>query len=224
MQNGFDSARLFRTYLRYVWAFFAAAILAFPLQAQALTVRTKGDLRLWETVTDRSRPLNWPWADGADTAVVTFSSRLSRAVSSVTVSRTSGDWCGRCAHPVPSSAPEGLVIATLVQLKDGSEIARDTAELAYVPGVAAQRTADNSVVTHPITVRTQRQRSWRRVASPCAAGFDACWWNFAGPSGYEVIWAASSGLHRVARVFEDCGTVDEVVLKFVLPGFFMKVL
>jgi len=222
MQNRFDSTRLLRTYLRHVWAFFAVALLAFPLQTQALTVRTKGDLRLWETVTDRSQPLNWPWADGADTAVVTFSSRLSRAVSSVTVRRTSGDRRGSCAHPVPATAEEGLVVARLVQFGDGVEIARDTAELAYVPGLVSHGEA-GGVVTRPISVLSKASRSWWVVSRPRMAGFDARWWNLEGPSGYEVIWAKSTGPHRVTRVFQGHGTVDAIVLRFVLPGFFLRV-
>lgn len=59
--------------------------------AAAGVVRTKADLRLWQTVDDRAAPLEWPWADDADFAALVFSNRLTGAVSSAAVSRGEGE-------------------------------------------------------------------------------------------------------------------------------------
>ena len=176
--------------------------------ASPVTVRTKSELRQWETVTDRSRPLAWPWADGADKAVLTFSNRLTRTVSSVTVAREAGASRGACGHPVAAATDEALVAVTLMQTAAGIEVGRETAELAYVPGVADRA----------ITVRTKASRDWGRVRELRLAGYDATWWNVPGPSGYEVVWAVPPGPHRIVREFEDAGVVDEAVLKFGLLG------
>lgn len=189
--------------------------LTFALPTLALTVRAKSDLRLWETVADRARPLSWSWEAGADAAALTFSNQLTRAVWSVTVPRTSGALRGECPHPVPKTTDEALVAATLVQTADGVEVARETAELAYVPGVSA------GPVAAPITVHTKAARDWGHVQRPSLAAFDARWWDLSGPSGYEVLWAEPPGLHTVVRAFEGVGVVDEVVLKFGLPGFWL---
>lgn len=192
-----------------VWA------VAVVFSASALTVRAKSDMRLWETVTDRARPLSWSWEFGADAAVVTFSNRLTKAVSSLVVIRTNGAMRGECPHPAPEVTDEGLVAATLVQTADGVEVARETAELAYVPGVSA------GPVAAPITVHTKAARDWGHVQRPSLAAFDARWWDLSGPSGYEVLWAEPPGLHTVVCAFEGVGVVDEVLLKFGLPGFWL---
>lgn len=185
------------------------------LAASALTVRAKSDMRLWETVTDRARPLSWSWEADADAAVVTFSNRLTKAVSSLDVVRTIGTLRGECPHPAPEATDEGLVVATLVQTADGVEIARATAELAYLPGVSA------GAVAAPITVHAKAERDWWRVQRPRLAAFDARWWNRPGPSGYEVLWVEPPGSHTVFRAFEGVGVLDEVVMKFGVPGFWL---
>lgn len=59
----------------------ALFLVSFPaVSSFALTVRTKSDLRLWETVTERANPLAWTWEDGADEAKLAFSNRLTRTV------------------------------------------------------------------------------------------------------------------------------------------------
>jgi len=211
MRSGNGRAFLFSAYRTSVatalgLTFFAAFL---PYRAFAVTVRTKADLRLWETVTDRAGPLSWAWEPNADSARLTFSNRLTQVVSSANVLRTAGATRGNCPHPVPPSAEEALVVATLVQSADGIEISRETAELAYVPGAAGCA----------MTVRTKADREWRRVRSPRLSAFDARWWNAAGPSGYEVLWTVPAGPHRVVREFEGAGVVDEVVLWFGTLGF-----
>ena len=200
--------------MRCAAAGFALVIIGLlvPREAFALTVRTKSDLRMWETVTDRSRPLAWSWADGADTAMLTFSNRLTRAVESVVVSRDAGALRGECGQIMVVTTEEALVVATLVQTAEDVEIARETAGLAYTPGAAG----------HPITVRTKESREWVCVSSPRIAGFDAQWWNVAGPSGYDVIWSKPPGWHLVRREFE--GVVDEIMLKFGLVGMVLLVM
>ena len=83
--------------------------------AFAVTIRSKSDLRLWETVADRSLPLEWPWEGAADSATVSFSNRLTRACSTMTVVRAAGATRGSCASPVTQPGGETLVDATLVQ-------------------------------------------------------------------------------------------------------------
>ena len=203
------------SYRLCVWTLLVWMGGACPRIVSALTVRAKSDMRLWETVTDRARPLSWSWEFGADAAVVTFSNRLTKAVSSLDVIRTNGAMRGECPHPALEGTDEGLVITTLVQTADGVEIARETAELAYVPGVSA------GAVTAPITVRAKTERDWSRVQRPRLAAFDARWWDRSGPSGYEVLWAEPSGSHTVFRAFEGVGVLDEVVMKFGVPGFWL---
>lgn len=199
--------------MRCVFLPFAAAwLVAFATcDASAVTVRAKTDLRQWETVTDRLRPLEWSWEGCADEAVLTFSNRLTRTVKSVAVAREAGASRGACDHPVASVTDEALIVATLVQKAGGVEIAHETAELAYVPGVAGGA----------ISVRTKKNREWMRVREPRLAGYDARWWNVTGPSGYEVLWAELAGPHRVVREFEGAGVVCETVLKFGLLGYLM---
>lgn len=192
----------------------ALALASFPLVSSfALTVRTKSDLRRWETVTDRSQPLSWAWEGAADATVLTFSNRLTHAVSSATVSRAAGAMRGSCPHPVADTSDETLVVATLVQTASGVEVAREMAELAYVPGAGGGA----------ITVRPKACREWTRVRKPRVAAYDARWWDVAGPSGYEVIWAKPCGSHRVVREFAGTGVVDETVLKFGRPGLLLSI-
>jgi len=179
--------------------------------SSTLTVRTKADLRLWETVTDRSASLSWSWMDTADTARLSFSNRLTRAVSTLSVNRVPGEVRGTCPHPVPPETGEALVVATLIQYAGGAEVSRDAAELAYVPGASGR----------PLTVRTKAARDWWRVPHPRLSAFDARWWDVSGPSGYEVLWARPSGAHRVERAFEGVGVVDETVLWFGSSGFWL---
>ena len=185
-----------------------------PCTSSALTVRGKSDLRRWETVTDRSQPLSWAWEGASDAAVLTFSNRLTHAVSSATVSRAAGAMRGSCPHPVADTSAEALIVATLVQTAGGVECAQETAELAYVPG---------AVAAQGIVVRTKARREWDRVRQPRLAAYDASWWDVGGPSGYEVIWAEPCGPHCVVREFAGAGVVDETVLRFGTPGLLLSI-
>ena len=118
--------RLFvRTALRFAPACLALAPL-FCARASALTVRTKADMRLWETMADCSAPLSWSWEEGADSARLVFSNCVTRTVSSVSVQRVAGETRGSCAQPAPQGG-EGLFGVTLVQRGGGAEMSRDSA-------------------------------------------------------------------------------------------------
>lgn len=194
--------------------FFAIAALLplFPLDGSALTVRTRADLRYWETVTDRSAPLRWSWEDKADSARLTFCNRLTENSSSVVVERQPGASCGSGSQPSWASVDVAYVDVSLVQLSAGVEIAQQTAVLAYVPGAAGC----------PLTVRTEQDRDWCRVVRPQLAGFDADWWNVPGPSGYEIFKLPADGQRRFVREFVGAGVVDEVVLVCGKPCFWMS--
>ncbi len=139
-----------------------------------VTLRTKADMRLWETVHDRSDQLAWPWEEAADSATLVFSNRLTCAVETLDVSRVSGETRGFCAQP--SQKCETIVGVSLVQKSDGAEVSRETATLAYVDGAGGG----------PITVRARAHRDWRRVRSPRVFAFDPAWSGGAGESGYDI--------------------------------------
>ena len=82
----------------------------------AATIRTKADMRLWETVADRSAPLSWPWEEGADSATLVFSNCVTRTIASAVVQRVAGEMRGSYAQPAPQEG-EGLV-AVVVRIGD----------------------------------------------------------------------------------------------------------
>jgi len=154
----------------------ALALLSLP-HCHAATVRTKADMRLWETVADRSAPLSWPWEEGADSATLVFSNCVTRTIASAVVQRVAGEMRGSYAQPAPQEG-EGLVGVTLVQSGGGVEISRETASLAYVSGAGGG----------PITVRALGTREWKRVAEPRVQAFDPTWLGEVGESGYDIAW------------------------------------
>ena len=144
------------------------------MSAFAQTVLSKSDLRLWETVVDRAKPLEWPWVDEADSATLVFSNRLTRAVKTVNVSRGSDETRGYCAQPLQDR--ETIVDVSLVQKAGGAEVSRETATLAYFDGAGGG----------PITVRAKTYGEWRRVRSPRVFAFDPEWSGGTGDSGYDI--------------------------------------
>ena len=144
------------------------------MSAFAQTVLSKSDLRLWETVVDRAKPLEWPWVDEADSATLVFSNRLTGAVKTVNVSRGSGETRGYCAQPLQDR--ETIVDVSLVQTADGAEVVRETATLAYFDGAGGG----------PISVRAKTYGVWRRVRSPRVFAFDPEWSGGTGDSGYDI--------------------------------------
>ena len=148
------------------------------MAASGATVRSKSDMRLWEAVVDRSAPVSWPWADGAESATLVFSNHVTRAVASVAVQRGGDEPRGSCSHPVPPGAGEALFDVTLEQLGHGAVIERESAVLAYVPGAGGG----------PVTVRAMGTREWNRVRRPRVVAFDPEWLGESGESGYSVVW------------------------------------
>ena len=173
--------------------------------AFAATVRSKSDLRLWETVTDRSRPIEWPWEESADSATLTFSNRVTRAASTVEVVRATGERRGMVGSPrrgdrqpgpldslVTQPGVETLVDVTLVQTVGGVEVARETATLAYVSGAGGG----------PITVRAVMgapERELAKVQEPRVYAFDPAWLGEAGESGYDIAWPMYRPLKIILR-------------------------
>ena len=171
-------------------AAFLAAALPCASPASAATILSKADLRLWQTVHDRAAPLEWAWEDGADAAALTFSNRVTRAVSRVTVARGDGDARGSCAQPTLGS-DEAVFDVTLAQTASGSEIARESATLAYVHGAGGG----------PLTLRPMHppERELARLQKPRVHAFDPTWLGEAGDSGYDVAWPAHTGLKLFLR-------------------------
>lgn len=158
------------------------------MSAFAQTVLSKSDLRLWETVVDRAKPLEWPWVDDADSATLVFSNRLTRAVETVNVSRGSDETHGFCAQPLQDR--ETIVDVSLVQKAGGAEVSRETATLAYFDGAGGG----------PITVRANPgTREWERVRDPRVYAIDPAWQGESGESGYDIAWPINLGLTIILR-------------------------
>ena len=157
----------------------------------AATIRAKSDMRLWETVADRSCPLEWPWEEAADSATLSFSNRLTRVCSAVTVARAGGETRGSCASPVAQPDVEALVDVTLVQKAGGVAVSQESAVLAYVAGASGG----------PITVRAlaAQERELARLQAPRVYAFDPVWWGETGASGYDVAWPLYRGLKIILR-------------------------
>jgi len=147
-------------------------------------------MRLWETVMDRSAPLAWTWSDGADSATLTFSNRITGVVWSATVSRECGDVRGACDQPAPQTG-ESVIDVTLVQFAGGGgEVARESATLAYVNGAGGG----------PITVRANPgAREWECVREPRVFAYYPVWYGEAGDSGHDFRLPEYTGLKMILR-------------------------
>lgn len=167
---------------------FAFVVSLSALSCDAMTIRTKADMRLWETVSDRSIPLSWSWADGADSATLVFSNRVTRAISSATVQRVANETHGSLAQPAPASG-ESVVDVKLSQKAGGVEVASESATLAYVDGAGGG----------PITVRASGVKSWDRVLLPRVFAVDPSWQRLSGDSGYDVAWPNVKGVGIIVR-------------------------
>jgi hypothetical protein len=109
----------------------------------------------WQTFADPSRPLTWCW-DDADAATITCR-RAGAAETVVDIERGESEVFG--SFPVPVAA-EDLAQGTEclfdieLELSRGTELIRkETARLAYLPGIAS----GGMIVREPGT------RSWRKV-------------------------------------------------------------
>ena len=176
-----------RRFRRVAWR--VATILSVVLcagAACAATIRSKADLRLWQTVQDRAAPLAWSWEEAADAATLTFSNRVTHVVSSDTVSRAPGEARGSCAQPVPP-AREDVVDVTLTQTAGGRAVACESATLAYVSGAGGG----------PITVRVKGTREWNRFLEARVFAVDPVWLGEVGDSGYDIAEPEYTGTRLV---------------------------
>ena len=171
-------ARLLPAPFAYIFTVAAAISILAPLPAQSagVTIRTKADMRLWQTVDDCSAPLVWPWVDDADSASVVFSNRLTAAVASLSVQRVDAQTHGSCGQHLLGDGRNALVDVTLVQKRGSVDVATDSAALAYVPGAGGG----------PLAVRAKSAWNWRRVREPMVFAFDPLWLGLAGDSGYAI--------------------------------------
>ena len=173
--------KIFRTFL--------SAVLLCAGVATAETILSKADLRLWQTVHDRSAPIAWPWEDGAEAATLVFSNRVTRVVSSDTVLRGAEETHGHHAHPPLEVGREALFDVTLEQTSGGRTIAREAATLAYVSGAGGG----------PIAVRVRGSREWEVFSRPRVYAIDPAWWGESGDSGYDVAPPTCSGMYMIFR-------------------------
>ena len=164
------------------------AVLLCALSSSAATIRSKADLRLWQTVQDRAAPLAWSWEKGADAATLTFSNRVTHVVSSSAVSRESDEMRGSSAQPV-LSAREDVVDVTLTQTVGGREIACESATLAYVSGAGGGA----------IMVRVKGTRDWNRFLEARVFAVDPAWRGELGDSGYDIAGPNYAGMRLIFR-------------------------
>ena len=125
------------------------------------------DGRVWQTVFDPSAPLEWRWADGAESATVTVTNALFGTVDApIVVARTANAKYGSVAMPSPERSgdtSEGLVDVVLVQRGAGDvEISCECARLAFLPGVGGGQADLDSKPS---------------FASPRVVPYDAAWTN-----------------------------------------------
>ncbi len=197
-QNKTDSGFCRGHYARFAGVMLLLVSALATVPCAGTTIRAKTDMRLWETVHDRTERLTWPWAEGADSAELTFSNRVTGACLSMTDSRVADARRGSCdqasvypSDPLARTNAETLVDVTLVQKAGGNEIARESATLAYVNGAGGG----------PITVRTMGtpEREMAKLREPRVYAFDPAWLGEAGDSGYAIAWPPYIGMFFIFR-------------------------
>ena len=157
-----------------IWAAFAGPV-----------ILSHEDGRVWQTVFDPSAPLEWRWADGAESATVTVTNALFGSVGApIVVARTANAKYGSVAMPNPERSAdtgEGLVDVVLVQRGAGdAEISSECARLAFLPGVGGGQVTLDSKPS---------------FGSPRVVPYDAAWTN-AAVSEVGVTLAVDGGLSR----------------------------
>ena len=169
----------------------AFALFSCVVQCRGETIRSKADMRLWQTVHDRAAPLEWSWEEGADSATLTFSNRVTRLAWSRSFLRTTGEVRGGCTQPAPGDG-ETVIDVALEQLAGANVVAREAATLAYVAGAGGG----------PITVRGAMGKPERELAKapePRVYAFDPAWLGEAGDSGYAVAWRRFRAMTVILR-------------------------
>ena len=148
-------------------------------------------MRLWQTVHDRAAPLEWSWEEGADSATLTFSNRVTRLAWSHSLPRKPGEMRGNYDQPSPVEG-EAVIDMVLEQLAGANVVARESATLAYVAGAGGG----------PITVRGamgKPERELVKVPEPRVYAFDPAWLGEAGDSGYAVAWRRFRAMTVILR-------------------------
>ena len=197
-----------------------AAASAAAVAHGAITVRAKADGRVWQTVMAPTSPLAWPWEAGADSARLTLSNRMTRAVTTQVVAKSGDELYGSYAMPPPAAGEEAFYFVELVLFSDAAEVARHSADIAYVNGVAGR----------PVAVKPRGSKDWRRFPGPRLSSYDAAWSNATataastvlavtdvggavssietpGSSGYVVLASPKTGECRFDLGFDDSSAV-----------------
>lgn len=209
-----------------------AALSVVAASAVAETIRTKSDLRIWQTAMHPDDPLSWPWEKGADSATVSLSNRLTGAVSQYAVEKSGDELRGVCPLPALAVGAEAFYAATLTLFAGGSEVARYAADIAYVNGVAGRA----------FDVQDSAGRGWGRVRGARLSTYDAAWLDettnavsvtiatdggagesLPGTSGYLVLKSAEPGEVRFDLGFDEDPDIWMAILRFCAPGFMLLI-
>lgn len=212
-------------------AIILAAVSAVAASAVAATVRTKSDLRIWQTAMHPTDPLSWPWEKGADSATVTLSNRLTGVVSQYAVEKSGDEMYGEVVPP-QTPGVEAFFAAELVLFSGSSEVACYAADIAYVNGVAGRA----------FDVQDSADRGWSRVRGARLSTYDAAWLEettnavsatlsadvgaaetLPGTSGYLVLKSEEPGDVQFNLGFDEDPDVWTALLRFCATGFMLFV-
>ena len=134
--------------------------------AEVVMVRPESEGRIWQTVLDPSKPIEWPWVLGSDSARLTITSHWDEAVSTVVVEKEDGDLYGTYQMPGAPEGEERLYSVGLEYLSEDRVIGREYARLAYIPGVQGGG----------VTVLTPESRKWKKTkAQSVLLAYDRAW-------------------------------------------------
>ena len=183
-----------------------AAVLAATVAHGATTVRAKADRRVWQTVRAPSAPLAWPWESGADSARLSLSNRMTRTATTHVVEKSGDDLYGSFSVTPPAPGEEAFYLAELVLFSGGDEVARYSADLAYVNGVAG-RTLD---------LKPRSSKDWRRFSSPRLSSYDAAWSNATASAASATL--ALTDANGATSSIETPGASGYAVIASSVPG------
>ena len=147
----------------------AACAMVLPLISLAddpVMVRPAAEGRIWQTVLDPSKPIEWPWVLGSDSARLTITSHWDEAVSTVVVEKEDGDLYGAYSMPGAPEGEERLYSVGLEYLSGDKVIGREYARLAYIPGVQGGG----------VTVLDPESKKWKKTkAQSVLLAYDRAW-------------------------------------------------
>lgn len=168
----------------------------FSVQATetAISLVPYANQRIWQTVFDASKPLEWRWTEGAAKATVTVADLVSGTVAApVTVTRAGDALYGSFSVPTPTASAdsgERLVDVTLVQLDAGeAALETKTARLAYLP--------DSITVDKP-------GARFGKLSAPRPVAYDNAWTDAAAATGAAYAFVPADG----PRVDRDLGATS----------------